>query len=46
MVPNELMMMYAGSKTQLVKDIDFTKVFELRSYEEMTEEWLVNKLLK
>ncbi|KAK3733579.1 hypothetical protein QZH41_008475 [Actinostola sp. cb2023] len=40
----ELQMMYAGSKTNLVKEIEATKVFELRSLEEFTEEWLLSKL--
>lgn len=37
-------MMYAGSKLSLVKEADITKVFELRDLEELTEEWLLEKL--
>ncbi|CAH3172065.1 unnamed protein product [Porites evermanni] len=40
----ELQMMYAGSKTNLVRKLGATKVFELRSKEEMSEEWLIQKL--
>lgn len=40
----ELQMMYSGSKKHLEKDIGATKIFELRSVEELTEEWLVEKL--
>ncbi|XP_020896776.1 glia maturation factor gamma [Exaiptasia diaphana] len=40
----ELQMMYAGSKLHVVKEVGATKVFELRSYEEFTEEWLLSKL--
>jgi len=40
----EMQMMYAGSKTNLVKELGCTKVFELRSLDEMTEEWLIEKL--
>ena len=40
----EMQMMYAGSKTTLVNEGGFTKVFELRTTEEMTEEWLRSKL--
>lgn len=40
----EQQMMYAGSKMSLVRDGEFTKVFELRDYDEMTEEWLISKL--
>ncbi|XP_015770783.1 PREDICTED: glia maturation factor gamma-like [Acropora digitifera] len=40
----ELQMMYSGSKKALEKDIGATKIFELRSVEEFTEEWLVEKL--
>ena len=39
-------MMYAGSKLELVKVAELTKVFEIRSLEELTEEWLHSKLLK
>ena len=40
----ELQMMYAGTKTSLVNEMQFTKVFELRDLEEFTEEWLLEKL--
>ncbi|GFN82911.1 glia maturation factor gamma-like [Plakobranchus ocellatus] len=40
----ELQMMYAGSKLQLVKDGDFTKVIELRSLDEFSEETVLDKL--
>ena len=39
-----LKMMYAGSKLNLVNEIQATKVFEIRSVEELTEEWLKEKL--
>ena len=40
----ELQMMYAGSKLAVVNELGLTKVFELRSTEEFTEEWLKEKL--
>lgn len=42
----ELQMMYAGSKLELVKVAELTKVFEIRELDELTEEWLQSKLLK
>uniref|UniRef100_T1IWW3 ADF-H domain-containing protein n=1 Tax=Strigamia maritima TaxID=126957 RepID=T1IWW3_STRMM len=42
----ELQMMYAGTKLSLVKEADLTKVFEIRLLEELTEEWLHEKLGK
>lgn len=42
----ELQMMYAGSKLSLQKELDITKVFEIRELEEFTEEWLMSKLDK
>ena len=42
----QLQMMYAGSKLSLVKEADLTKVYEIRELEELTEEWLVEKLQK
>lgn len=39
-------MMYAGSKLSLQKELDITKVFEVRELEELTEEWLMGKLDK
>jgi len=38
--------MYAGSKLSLQKELDLTKVFEVRELEELTEEWLMGKLDK
>lgn len=35
---------YASSQPQLVKEVQITKVFELRSSEELTEEWILKKL--
>ncbi|XP_077997947.1 glia maturation factor beta-like [Glandiceps talaboti] len=40
----EQQMMYAGSKLNLVKETGLTKVFEVRQVEELTEEWLNEKL--
>lgn len=40
----EQQMMYAGSQKSLVNEAGFTKVFEIRSHEEMTEEWLLEKM--
>lgn len=40
----EMQMMYAGSKLGVVQDSGITKVFELRSADEFTEEWLKQKL--
>nr|ACQ58395.1 Glia maturation factor beta [Anoplopoma fimbria] len=37
-------MMYAGSKSQLVKEAELTKVFETRNAEELTEDWLKKQL--
>ncbi|XP_059155594.1 glia maturation factor beta-like [Physella acuta] len=42
----EQQMMYAGSKTKAVKDGDFTKVIELRSLDELTDETILDKLKK
>lgn len=39
----ELQMMYAGSKLHLQKELDFTRVYEVRELEEFTEEWLQSK---
>ncbi|XP_064403484.1 glia maturation factor beta-like [Halichondria panicea] len=43
-VKPELQMMYAGSKLSLVNEMNFTKVFEFRSVEDLTEEALITKL--
>uniref|UniRef100_A0A3Q3RBD8 Glia maturation factor n=1 Tax=Monopterus albus TaxID=43700 RepID=A0A3Q3RBD8_MONAL len=37
-------MMYAGSKNKLVQTVQLTKVFEIRNTEDLTEEWLREKL--
>lgn len=42
----ELMMMYAGSKLSLQKEVDLNRAFEVREIEELTEEWLRAKLTK
>ncbi|XP_059840977.1 glia maturation factor gamma-like [Hypanus sabinus] len=36
--------MYAGSKNRLVQASEISKVFEIRSTEELTESWLCEKL--
>ncbi|XP_075049750.1 glia maturation factor beta [Mixophyes fleayi] len=40
----EQQMMYAGSKNKLVQKAELTKVFEIRNTEDLTEEWLTEKL--
>ena len=40
----ELMVMYAGTKLSLVKAAEITKVYEIRDLEELTDEWLEQKL--
>lgn len=40
----ELQMMYAGTKTALVREADLTRVYEIRELEDFTEEWLQEKL--
>ncbi len=42
----ELMVMYAGSKLELVKRADVTKVYELRDLDELCLDWLKEKLSK
>ncbi|EGD74998.1 GMFB protein [Salpingoeca rosetta] len=37
-------MLYASTKTAVVNEINITKVFEVRSAEEMTEEWMKRRL--
>ena len=39
-------MMYAGTKLSIVREMDLTKVYEIRDVEELTEEWLLSKLVK
>ncbi|XP_065832648.1 glia maturation factor gamma-like [Oscarella lobularis] len=41
----ETMMMYAGSKLNVINEGKFTKDFELREKEEMTNAWLKDRLL-
>ena len=38
-------MMYAGSKLNVINEGKFTKDFELREKEEMTNAWLKDRLL-
>ncbi|XP_046892302.1 glia maturation factor gamma isoform X2 [Hypomesus transpacificus] len=40
----EQQMMYAGSKNQLVQAAELTKVFETRNIDDLSEEWLKDKL--
>ncbi|XP_073405128.1 glia maturation factor gamma isoform X1 [Dendrobates tinctorius] len=40
----EQQMMYAGSKNRLVQIAELTKVFEIRSTSDLTEEWLKERL--
>ncbi|CAM4548621.1 unnamed protein product [Leuciscus chuanchicus] len=40
----EQQMMYAGSKNRLVQSADLTKIFEVRNADDLTEEWLKEKL--
>ncbi|KAJ8414679.1 hypothetical protein AAFF_G00038810 [Aldrovandia affinis] len=40
----EQQMMYAGSKNRLVQTAELTKVFETRNAEDLSEEWLKEKL--
>ncbi|MBN3302293.1 glia maturation factor gamma [Amia ocellicauda] len=40
----EQQMMYAGSKNRLVQAAELTKVFETRNAEDLSEEWLKEKL--
>lgn len=42
----ELQVMYAGTKLSLVKEAELTKVFEIRDLEELTDDWLQQKLRK
>lgn len=38
--------MYAGTKSSLQREVDLTRVYEIRELEELTEEWLKEKLSK
>ncbi|GAB1291812.1 Glia maturation factor gamma [Apodemus speciosus] len=40
----EQQMMYAGSKNRLVQTAELTKVFEIRTTDDLTETWLKEKL--
>ncbi|XP_023704032.1 glia maturation factor beta [Cryptotermes secundus] len=42
----ELQIMYAGTKLALQKEADLTRVYEVRELDELTEEWLREKLCK
>ncbi|XP_048506881.1 glia maturation factor gamma isoform X4 [Athalia rosae] len=42
----ELQIMYAGTKLALQKEADLTRVYEVRELDELTEEWLKEKLNK
>ena len=42
----EMRMMYAGSKLNLVKQAELSKVFEIRDLEDLTEDWLEDMLKK
>ncbi|XP_056649070.1 glia maturation factor beta [Diorhabda carinulata] len=40
----ELQMMYAGSKLALQQESELTRGYEIRELEDLTEEWLLEKL--
>ncbi|XP_046739349.1 glia maturation factor beta [Diprion similis] len=40
----ELQIMYAGTKLALQKEADLTRVYEVRELDELTEDWLKEKL--
>lgn len=40
----ELQMMYAGSKVTVQREADVSRAYEVRELEDLTEEWLVEKL--
>lgn len=40
----ELMVMYAGTKLSLVKAAELTKVYEIRDLDELTDDWLQDKM--
>jgi hypothetical protein len=42
----ELQIMYAGTKLALQKEAGLTRVYEVRELEELTEDWLQEKLRK
>jgi len=39
-----LQMMYACTKSALQREVDLTRVYEIRELDELTEEWLREKL--
>lgn len=38
------MVMYAGTKLSLVKAAELTKVYEIRDLDELTDDWLQDKM--
>lgn len=42
----DLQIMYAGTKIALQKEANLSHVFEVRELDELTDEWLLSKLLK
>ncbi|KAL1117915.1 hypothetical protein AAG570_004228, partial [Ranatra chinensis] len=42
----DLQIMYAGTKMALQREVNLTRVYEVRELEELTEEWLQDKLSK
>lgn len=40
----ELQMMYAGSKISLQREAELTRAYEIRELEDLTEEWLLERL--
>lgn len=42
----DLQVMYAGTRLALQKEADLTRVYEVRELDEMTDEWLAEKLMK
>lgn len=42
----DLQVMYAGTKLALQKEADLTRVYEVRELDELTDEWLKEKLSK
>lgn len=42
----ELQIMYAGTKRALQREADLTRVYEVRELDELTEEWLKEKLAR
>ncbi|XP_014272936.1 glia maturation factor [Halyomorpha halys] len=42
----DLQIMYAGTKLALQKEVNLSHVYEVRELDELTDEWLMSKLLK